>query len=893
MKSLRRVAFRRDRLRWVLVTLFLSSLVCCLWIGQEKAFGQADRQRVQQGVEHYQKGEVQRAIADWESALPMYQNSLSDRAVILENLARAYQRVGNLEQAIARWSEVVTAYRRLNNPLQVGRMLTEQAQATMQLGQYREAIVLLCNVPQETTCTPGSSLQIARTLSDREGEVAALGSLGEAYRLRGGERESAAGSGNRQAGEYLEQGLKIARELQNSQFITALLNSLGNNSLNLAQINYRRANSAELIDSDEAIGLRRGGLTNDQEALRRFQEGIILAQQQRDAINQLRMLISSIAPAYRTGDSQSAIALTQQALALLNQVPDSQEKVYATLDLTRLLQPIPAVPTGQSSSVRLVQLGGSFGDQCNSSTVESQSLQLLENAISIAQRIGDPRSESFVWGELGRIYECRKDYRQALDHTQKARLAAEQNLRAKDSLYLWEWQTARILKAQGQLPAAIAAYDKSLATLKEIRADLLNANRDLQFDFRDAVDPLYRQAVELRLLANVAPTKQDRKAPPQNLNTVLETIDDLRLAELQNYFGDDCIIVPVSRERVSPVAQKERTAIVSSIVFDDRTAIIIQLPDGRQEFHWIDLDRKALGREVINYRSQLENLLEPFEPSQSSKLYNWIIAPFESSLKQSEIKNLVFVQDGILRNVPMSALYNSKTQKFLIEEFVIATTPSLSITDVEVFDRSNLRVLAMGMSQATEIDNQKFAPLAYVTQEIQKIAAKIPQTTTLLDQDFTRDRLQQALKRQAYSILHIATHGEFGTDPSDTFLVMGDSRRLTISELERFIRNTPSRGQIDLLALTACETATGDDRAALGLAGVAVQAGARSALASLWFADDATTAEIAVRFYTSLLSTPGISKAEALQAAQLQVLRGQIPSHPSNWAPFVLIGNWL
>lgn len=868
---------------------------------------QDGRQLVQQGVEHYQKGDVQSAIARWESALPMYQNNLSDRAVILENLARAYQRVGNIEQAIARWSEVVTAYRRLNNPLQVGRMLTEQAQATIQLGQYREAIVLLCNVPQETTCTPGSSLQIARELSDREGEIAALGSLGEAYRLRGGERDSAAGSGNRQAAEYLEQGLKIAREIQNPQFITALLNSLGNNALNLAQINYRRANSAELIGGSGAIGLRQGGLTNDREALKRFQEGISLAQQQRDSINQLRMLISSIAPAYRTGDAQSAIALTQQALALLNQVPDSQEKVYATLDITRLLQPIPAVSTDQSSSARLVQLGGSFGNQCSSPTVETRSLQLLENAIPIAQRVGDPRSESFVWGELGRIYECRKDYGQALDRTQKARLTAEQNLRAKDSLYLWEWQTARILKAQGKLPAAIAAYDKALATLRDIRSDLLNANRDLQFDFRDAVDPLYRQAVELRLALadkqNRESVKQQSKTAntawseastdQQNLDTVLGTIDDLRLAELQNYFGNDCIIVPVSRERVAPVAQKERTAIVSSIVLDDRTAIIVQLPDGRQAFHWIDVDRETLGREVINYRFKLENILEPFEPSQSIKLYNWIIAPFETALEQSNTKTLVFVQDGILRNVPMSALYNSKTQKYLIEEFVVATTPSLSITDIAMLDRRNLRVLALGVSQATKIENQDFAALAAVTQELQGIAATIPQTTTLLNQDFTRDRLQQALKRQAYSIVHIATHGQFGTDPSDTFLVTGDSQRLTISELERFIRNTPSRGQIDLLALTACETATGDDRAALGLAGVAVQAGARSALASLWFADDVSAAEIAVQFYARLLSTPGISKAEALQAVQLQALRGQDRTHPTYWAPFVLIGNWL
>lgn len=904
--NLRRLMFRRFQLHWLFSLLFIASLLVSLWLGQGPALSQQSSasQLVQQGVDRYQQGDVQGAIALWQSALSQYQsqNTLESRAIVLENLARAYQRLGQIEQAIARWSEAVVVYQQLGNVAQTGRTLTEQAQTYLQLGQPQEAIRLLCNpAANSENCGQRSAVAIARSQRDRQGEASALGSLGEAYRMQGD---------NRTAGQVLEQGLAIARELQNPSLIISLLTSLGNNNIALAQINYQRANSAEQFGNTfQANRLRQDGVKGDTDALRLFREAVALSAQQqgRDSGSELRLLISVIAPEYRVGNLAEASEATKQALQLLSQIPDSQEKVYAAIDLARRLQPIPAVQiipglldSIPPSELRLVQIGGISIRQCYAPSVEPQAIQLLEQATLVAQKVSDSRSESFARGELGRLYECRRDYSQALAQTQKARLAADQNLRAKDSLYLWEWQTARILKAQGKNDEAIAAYKKALSTLRDLRRDLLSASRSLQFDFRDTVDPLYRQAAEMQLAQVGNQTQPGQKELTndeiqEDLKTALTTIDELRLAELENYFGDECVIPVVSSSLVASRNLLQQTAVFSSVVFENRTAIVLTLPDRTQRFNWIDVNSEDLRQEIRSYRQSLvaSVLREKFDSTQAQQLYRQIITPFIDTLRQAKITTLVFVQDGVLRSVPMAALYDVENQKFLIEEFAIAATPSLTLTDLRPFNRQDMRVLALGVSERTVIQGQAFQPLRFVPQEISEVTAKLPHTT-LLNRDFTSDRLRQALERRAYSVLHIATHGVFSAEPQNTFLVTGDSKKLTISDLEKLVRNTPSRGQIELLALTACETATGDDRSALGLAGVAVQAGAKSALASLWAVDDETTAKVAADFYTKLLSSTTVSKAEALRDAQLKVLKqGDIKALPGYWAPYLLIGNWM
>jgi len=891
----------RSFIRLLLGSLFLISLTFCLFLGQvqhsalsiQTSTGDA-AQQVQQGVERYRAGDYQGAISFWQSALARYQatKNLSDEAIVLENLARAYRQLGQHEQAIVQWERVVAVYRQLGNVKQVGRTLTEQAQTYSSLGQSRKAIALLCGaVPTklengkgefQLKCLPSSALEIARSSKDQTGEMAAIGSLGDAYRLFGNYSEAI---------WLLQSNQPLVQTLNNPAYTLSALNTLGNAYVSLAKVNYRRAFAANQAGDNQGPNNRAAQFTRsaqdaDSKALKVFERSIDLARSQNDSQAQIRGLLNAIPAYYRKKTFSVAEQSLTMSLALLNQLPDSQTKVFAAIELTHLLQAPAEINSPKN--------------RCLNSELSSKAVNLLQQAVEIAQRIGDHRSESFALGELGHVYECRQDYAQALSLTQQARLAADQNLRAKESLYLWEWQTARLLKAQGEIPGAIAAYARAIATLEAIRSDILTANRDVQFDFRDTVDPIYREYVALQLNQEQPAQANKQVATLTNsskkLSSILKTIDSLKLAELQNYFGNDCVLAAVSQQTADRVADAS-TAVVNTIILENQTAVIVSLPGGQKKFNWVNIQRQTLIDRINEFRQGLEGFRnrEDYDPTIAKQIYSWFIGPFTSDLEQAKIKTLVFVQDGILRSVPMAALHDG--QQFLIQKYAIANTPSLTLTDPKALNRENLRVLALGLTTPATIDNQQFPALTNVDAEIEGVE-RIPGSKKLLDDDFTRDRLQEELSKTVYPIIHIATHGEFGVDPEDTFIVTGKNQKLTLNDLDKVIRNFARNTEpLELLALTACETAAGDDRSALGLAGVAVQAGARSALASLWSINDAATAKIATDFYTRLQNS-SMSKAEALQAAQKALIEGamiqdQQYTHPAYWAPFVMIGNWL
>jgi CHAT domain-containing protein len=183
---------------------------------------------------------------------------------------------------------------------------------------------------------------------------------------------------------------------------------------------------------------------------------------------------------------------------------------------------------------------------------------------------------------------------------------------------------------------------------------------------------------------------------------------------------------------------------------------------------------------------------------------------------------------------------------------------------------------------------QGFSELPSVADEIRSISSMFA-APSMQDETFMLNSVSTQLSAPAYSVAHLATHGEFSADHRKSFILTYDNR-LTMDALRTSLER---RGNsLDLLVLSACKTAAGDDRAALGLAGIAVQAGAKSALASLWSISDKATAELMTSFYQNSKSS-GASKAQSLRQAQLALLKSPEYRHPSYWAPYLLIGNWL
>lgn len=902
---------RRFCVRHVLIILFLTSLTNCLWLSHvsfnplqlrwtEVATAQSTNpsQLVQQGIERYKTGDVQGAIALWQRALTAYQSTLNrvNEAIVREKLALAYQQIGQFQEAIDYWKSAIANYRSSRDLVKVGRLLTELAQTYSRLGQNREAIALLCGASKADEICPqseGSALQIAQKISDRQGEAAALGSLGEAYRLRGKYDRAI---------ETLEASLKIVGEINSPVYRASVLNSLGNVYFSKAQLNEQRADSAKFRNAEnkanEFIKLANSDYTK---ALGYFEISLEQIRTQNDPSSQMRSLLNLIQLYYRpkylklpdrTNKAQQAL---QEALTLLNTLPDSPNKVYAAINLAEIEQPLDSLNSINYTSSQA---------QCRSRKLnESQAESLLQKAVSIARSIKDSRSESFALGKLGHLYECRKDYSKTLDFTQQARLAADQNLLAKDSLYLWEWQAGRIFKAQGKESEAIAAYERAIATLEGsggIRGNLLITQRDLQFSFRDTITPLYREFAQLKLeRAQALPIASQEYQ--KELDSALNAIDSLKLAELQNYFGNECILTVFEPERVDDL-EREDTAVFSSIIFDGRTAIVVSLPNPEKQSKpntdrrfkrlvWID-DSKKLIEEIKNFRIEIQKFYDRTDAflTPAQNLYNSLVRPFASDINPAKIKTLVFIQDGLLRSVPMAALHDG--EEFLVQKYAIATTPGLRLTSPKSVNFQNLRTLALGLSEAATVDGEEFKPLANVTNEVDRVVKLFPGSKKLLNEQFTPLSLEKELKQTVYPIIHIATHGQFGTIPEDSFLVTGNSEKMTITQLESDIRSF-SKGTepVELLALTACQTGIGDDRATLGMAGITVQAGVRSALASLWYVDDAFTQELVAKFYENLRSQ--MSKAEALKEAQKALIDRNKNLHPAKWASFILIGNWL
>lgn len=931
--------------RQILTAFFLVSFILTLLLSnvsiaaKQVTFGSVVKAQNQQtslivnkGIKYYQEGKFRQATEEWEKALMSSQKSsnLPSQAIIRGNLARAYGKIGDLEQSIQHWDAVVDLHQQLENPQETGRALTELAQAYSNSGRAKKAINILCGeeeaeindkeinikkINKQSKCLKNSAVLISRNQKDIKGEIAALGSLGEAYRQLAKYNLAVKYLG------YAEE----KNDADNPTLKSKIFNSLGNVYLGKAQLWSFYTESAFKSDLPKYEQLLQEAISYYQKAWNNFENSYQNAVKQNNESAQMGALMNLIQVNYRINqlnlDKNESLGtnniekVKNKSIELLDKLPDSPQKVYAAINLANLstdnniTSPLTQCPTNRKLSDKGV-------------------VGFLNKAIATANNINDSRSQSFALGAAGHFYECQNDYSQALELTRKALLAADYKLQVNDSLYLWEWQQARLLEKRGNKLDAVSAYERAFQTLEKIRGDIITANRDLQLDFRDVIQPLYRKLASLKLEKatqetelNLKSNKQDNKLNQNNqeLDTAREIIDSLRLAELQNYFGNDCITALITPNKVDELlgGEQGKTAVLSSIFLKDKAAIILNLPDKSQHIEWIkktnnqQITQEELELEIKTFlkelREQEKYAVEDTPQSQivynqANKLYDWIIRPFEEKgyLNQDKIETLVFVQDGLFRSIPMSALLDKNKNKYLIEKYAIAATPSLRLTAPKAAKIKTNRAMLFNFSELARIDGKIFEPLINVDTEVKAVNEIFSNVKPLKQQDFSSVESDDKPKDANYPIIHIATHAQFGIIPEDTFLVIGKNQKLTINDLEKSLRKFGDGiNSVDLLTLSACQTAAGDERATLGLAGVALQAGVKSALASLWSVDDESTSILIKEFYQNLRA--GKSKAQALRQAQIALIRNpnkiseiqEKYKKPYYWSPFTMIGNWL
>ena len=618
--------------------------------------------------------------------------------------------------------------------------------------------------------------------------------------------------------------------------------------------------------------------------------------------------------------------IIQKTYDYINALPNSHDKAFALIKVAQLRQTLHTPPTSRQKKTEHIQPNldilrrggpsrGFFveapveGSSNNSSQepaistlqqakFRKENYDILTQALQIAQTLQNDRAISYAKGYIAQLYTGAKRYNEAIRLTQQAIFYAQQKRDEPELLYRWEWQLGYLFKKQKQFGPAVEAYKRAVFYLEAIRPGLQHGYRSVSQSFRENEGQLYFELADL-LLQQAA--KPDAKGQQMLLKDARNYIELFKGVELQYHFQDECVTdlpekVANLEKTLSPQISPN-TAIFYPILLADRIELLLSLGNqGIQQFTVRDENiNSTLIEEANIYRTKVEagNVTQL---QHAQKLYKWLLKPIEKLLFDHHVNTLIIVPDGILRSIPFAALHDGK--QYLIERYAVAVTPSLKLTDqTRAFQHDNIQILLNGLSIEPEksvLEKSglpRFLPLTEVTKELYYIRALLG-GDMLTDKNFVIPKMETKLRSTYYNIVHFSTHGNFDSDPNKTFLLTYDDL-MTIDQLRHLVSVHPFNDKpVELLTLSACKTAKGNDRAALGLAGVALKAGARSALATLWAVNDAAVAELMKAFYRHLTNT-NLSKAQALQKAQQQMLSNPDWSHPYYWAAFLLIGNWL
>ncbi len=808
---------------------------------------------VQQKLGHWQQAKVAS-----DTSLKLLDKLPSDkefsriRAQVFNSLGHWQLAQGQTEATLLSWEKAEKLYVQSGDRLSVIGSQMNQALALQALGLYRRAEKLLTQVEQDFYQQPDSKFKLAGLLN-----------LGNIRRFDGDLEKSS---------EILTRSLAIAQKLRLPQEESTALLNLGNTELAIAN------RAEELKDTQRTQEYR-------QKALQRYQKASAIATlpttKVQAQLNQFAVLIE-------TNQLASISSMIEQIQASINRLPSSRVSIYARVNFAQSWMKIERAVNSRDTSSRIIQI--------------------LQTAINQAQSLQDQRAESYALGTLGTLYEKNGDWSKAKKFTQSALLLA-QAINAADISYQWQWQMGRVLQAETEKTLynknanqeAILYYTQAFDNLSNLRSDLAALNPEIQFSFRESAEPVYRQLVDLLLRSAFGSSATLTPQPNRdNLIQARQVIEALQLAELDNFFGDACAKPKqVNIDQLDPYA-----AVIYPIILPNRLEVILKLPglDNLRHYAHTNISETQVDAAVTQLQNSLKRRSTSLKQlkTEAKQLYDWLIKPFADELEttkareQSQIKTLVFVLDGSLRNLPMAVLHDG--QRYLVERYAVSVTPSLQLLEPKPLQREALSVLIAGATDAPSFKKEGLEAIDNVAVELGGIKENIQRNQTLENQDFIKKNVQNKINKTPFNIVHLATHGKFSYNPEQTY-ILDWNERIKVKDLDNLLRFNYQRSAnpIELLILSACETATGDKRAALGLAGVAIRAGARTTLASLWQINDASTAEFMIKFYQEL-NRQQVTKAEALRNTQLAFLKESTDrdyNRPYHWSAFILVGNWL
>lgn len=518
----------------------------------------------------------------------------------------------------------------------------------------------------------------------------------------------------------------------------------------------------------------------------------------------------------------------------------------------------------------------------------------FQRAAALGMAEKDWTVASFATGLRGRLLEEAGDWPGAERLTGEALFFAQRsgNLRA---LFEWQWQAARILLARGKLSQSKDYYKMAAESFRKVRTAFRSGRRGL-LEYESNPGEAFFELANLNF--KLADATKGRAEQNQLLLEARDAVEAYKSFEVESQFlNAECSAL---LENLSATIEQvlesggSSAAVVYVLPLADRTELLVTLPGRQQERRTVHKGRAAIEAEAQVLLKGIESAGAggPETVAAATTLYNDLIKPLEGILPPDRIRHLVFVLDGALARIPMAALHDGK--EFLIEKYAVSNSPALALVEPGRTRTAKPRVLLGGLTTAEPMEGTtvNWPVLNGVEAEVREIASHFD-GVALTGEDFSEANLSRELAGKPFNFVHLATHATFGGTPESTFaLVRGG--KLSLDRIGELLRPTLLReSPVEMLAFSACESARGDQRLELGLAGVALKSGARSVLATLWSVDDRSMVVLMSGFYKRLAEDPSTTKAEALRQAQLDLLRNPEFSSPYFWAPCILVGNWL
>ncbi len=617
-------------------------------------------------------------------------------------------------------------------------------------------------------------------------------------------------------------------------------------------------------------------------------------------------------------DLSSAGNYYQQALEQAELSDDPAEQAAAWLNLAAVDQQLSSLSKAEQAIQQLAEsaekqrllLALAYqAEQQGQIAMAYQATQQLLSTTSGA------RIQSQAYGLMAKLYQRQNRHDEALQLVEKAiTSSSDQDLQLQ-----WLWLQAQLLAGQNQTESALAAYRSATQQLNALRVDIPVFYHDGQSSFNQTFAPLYEEYIETLLKAS---SNQPTKSAQKLLQELIDSWELLKAAELQDYFKDACAVKQNQQQQLEP-----GTAMLYPIMLADKLLVVARFSD-QIIAHTVALNKQQLADRLQNFSADMIN--QRSVTALSRQLYQWMLAPLQASFKERNIHTLVYLPDGQLRQAPLAMLHDGK--QYLIEKYALVTVPGLSMVSGPSEALNKQHILLAGMSvpgpvvdelidsktnifaavdeaqrglslrgaalqprasdtatkrelRASELREELTLP--GVTTEITRLK-EMSQGAILQDDQFTLMNFQENVY-QGHSVVHIASHGFFSGDPENSFVMTYD-RILNMNQLAELFRTEAfNRQPVEMVVLSACQTAEGDDRSPLGLSGVVVQSGVKSAVGSLWPVADEAAQQFFAEFYQAY-QQPGISKAKAMRIAQKKLLK-QYP-HPFFWAPFILVGEW-